>query len=170
MRRRGLVTAMVLGLLVLTGCDDDLPEALGERALGVDTEVGNDVEEPSLDDEGEPEPDGEDFTALPDEFPVPAGTEIVQSTTEETASGTTVRMTVRYDGEYDRAVGFYDVELEQAGWSVTTTEEVSDAGLTSRRYEIEGFGSTGSVIVEQVEDADDDGPQATLVIDLGPAG
>jgi hypothetical protein len=164
------LAVLVLGLLVLSGCDDDLPEALGERALGVDTEIGDDVEEPSLDDQGETEPDGEDFSVLPDEFPVPAGTQIEQRSTEDVQGGTRVMLTVRYDGEYDRATAFYDVELEQAGWTVTGTE---DAGLADRlgtRYEIEGFGTVGTVTVEQVPDPDDDGPQATLFIDLRPAG
>lgn len=170
MRRRGLVSVLVLGLLVLGGCDDDLPEALGERALGVDTEVGDDTEQPSLDDQGETEPDGEDFSVLPEEFPVPAGTQIEESVTEDVDGGTRAMLTVRYDGEYDRAVGFYDVELEQAGWIVTGTEDTGLEDRLGKRFVIEGFGTSGTVTVEQVPDPDDDGPQTTLLIDLGPAG
>lgn len=167
---RSSAAAVVAFGLLLGGCGEEIPEALTEQATGLDAEIGGPDASPpegaQADDEFEPH-DGNYPDELPEEFPLPGGMELVDSSVEEADGSTVVAFETRYDDDFDQAVLFFDTELPAAGWTVVDQVETDEDADPTVRWDVEGHGWTGTVELRQAGDVGDiGGASTTLLVEL----
>ena len=166
--------ALLAAALLLVGCGEEIPEALTEQAVGVDAEVGGrdapTPEEAQADDEFSPDderyPEG-----LPEELPLPGGMELLESSVEDADGGTVVSLEAAVDDTFDETALFFDTELPAADWAIVDNVEADEDADPTERWQVEGFGWTGSVELRQQGDANDIGGTTTrLLVDLRSSG
>ena len=103
---------------------------------------------------------------LPEDFPAsfPLPDEVTPSGSYAAEGGFVVYFSTTMS--FDDLVAFFDAELPANGWTIDTTQDLSDTSGSYRNLVISGNGYAGLVTIQDPSDASTDDP--ALIINLGP--
>ena len=160
LRIAALALVAVLGA---AACGGDITVDTGNGEVTIDEEGGGAT---CTDDQGNTVEvgGGVDLPAdFPDSFPIPD--DVTPSGSYAAEGGFVVYFSTTMS--YDELVAFYESELPANGWTIDTTQDLSDGSGTYRNLIISGNGYTGLVTIQDPADASADDP--ALIVNLGPA-
>lgn len=127
--------------------DQDSGEVTFTDDEGNSVEVGTGVDLPA------------DF---PEEFPIPDDVTPSGSYASDGAFVVYFSTTMSFDD----MVAFFDAELPANGWTIDTTQDLSDTSGSYRNLIISGNGYSGLITIQDPSDASTDDP--ALIVNLGP--
>lgn len=153
------VGALALGAAACDSVAENLTERVVEEAAeqaageGVDIDIDEDggnlrieSSEGSLDIGG-----GELPEVFPSDLPLPDGHQVLSSMTQGSADANTVFVTVSAPGAFDDVVAAIESGLEQGGWTVDDTTNMTSDGFSSTTLMVSKGDWTGNVGVTSTD-------------------